>query len=140
VGKDINIAIATCIISIAFGSAVAIAVGAGMITQTNATYLLIGCGILFLVGVIFLIRGIVKPKEVLSYPINQQSNIKITNQSTHKLFHSIICEIVGAGLIVCGAYIVSQDSTMSMASFIGFLMVIFGFSVFVMGVSIGVSK
>ena len=96
-GKDINIAIATCIISIAFGSAVAIAVGAGMITQTNATYLLIGCGILFLVGVIFLIRGIVKPKEVLSYPINQQSNIKITNQSNQpQQFHILLNEIIYA--------------------------------------------
>ena len=115
-----------------------------MITQSNAIYFFIGAGVLFLVGAGFLIYGVrLKPNDASPGSIiNRQSssNVKTVNQPTHKLFHAIICEITGAGLIVWGASTATQDPSVSTSGFIGVLMILFGLGIFIMGVTIGTSK
>ena len=142
--KSIYIGTAACIISIAIGAGIQIAVGIGMITQANAIYFLIGAGVLFLVGVGFLVHGLrLKPKSMPSIPtVNPQLGTipKTTNPSTHKLIHAIICEILGAGLIVWGAFVATHTTPEPMSSATGFVMIIFGLAIFFVGVGIGVTK
>jgi len=113
VDKSIYIGTATCVISIAIGAGVQIAVGIGIITQANALYFLIGTGVLFLVGVGFLVHGIrLKPKTTSSVSIiNPQlgGNLKTTNPSIPKLFHAVICDdLRESGLIAWGAFVATH--------------------------------
>jgi len=144
VDKTISIGIATCIISSVLGAGVLIAVSLEMITPTNAIYCFIGLGILLLVGIGFLVYGIrLRPKSISSIPtVNPQLGTipKTTNPSNHKLAHSIICEISGMGLMVGGALMVSRNTSDLMSAFIGFMLVLFGFTIFAIGIAVGVGK
>lgn len=142
--KSIYIGTATCVISIAIGAGVQIAVGIGIITQANALYFLIGTGVLFLVGVGFLVHGIrLKPKTTSSVSIiNPQlgGNLKTTNPSIPKLFHAVICEITGIGLIAWGAFVATHVTPDPMSSATGILMIFLGLIIFFVGIGVGVSK
>jgi hypothetical protein len=150
VDKSIPIGIAALIISITAGAGVTIAVGVGMITQANAIYFLIAIGVLFLVGISFLVYGIwSKPKATPSIPTaGPQSGAipKTAKSSTHKLIQAIICEIAGMGLMVGGALMAirSADTLDTLSGGfgalvcvgIGGMMFIFGFFIFILGVTI----
>ena len=114
-----------------------------MITQANAIYFLIGTGILFLIGIGFLVHGFrLKPKAIssTSTAIPQSGAIpKIANPSTHKLLHALICEIVGVGLMAWGAFMATQNTQEVMSGGIGFILIFFGFIIFCVGIGIGVS-
>lgn len=143
--KSIYIGTATCVISIAIGAVIQILVGIGTITQANAIYFLIGAGVLFLIGIGFLVHGIrLKPKATSSISIvSPQSGAipKTANPSTHKLVHALICEMVGVGLMAWGAFTATRGTFEEpMSAAIGFMMLLFGLILFGTGIGIGVSK
>ncbi|MCJ7790882.1 MAG: hypothetical protein MUP49_00455 [Dehalococcoidia bacterium] len=142
--KSIYIGTATCVISIAIGAGIQIMVGIGGITQANAIYFLIGAGVLFLTGIGFLVYGLrLKPKVMpsISTVSPQLGTIpKTTNPSTHKLVHALICEIVGVGLMVWGAFIVIDKTLAPTIASIGVILLLFGLGIFSAGIVIGVSK
>lgn len=140
--KSISVGIATCIISAAVGAGIQIAVVMEMITQVNAIYYLIGTCILFFVGLGFLIKGIrSKPKTMLlPSAIRPQSTYKATNPLTHRLLHAIICELVGVGLMVGGAFISIKYTSDTTSSGVGFGGIILGLMIFLIGVAISQDK
>ncbi len=143
-GKNVSIGIATCVISIAVAGFVQIAVGTGMITQANAIYFYIGLGILFLVGIGFLIYGIqLDTKSTAQLPIRYQANAILpkVNPYRYKLFHAILGEFTGLGLMIGGALIFINNQTTSLMPYgIAILLAFFGFFIFLIGVFIGIAK